>query len=43
MKRLSLEELKAKKNVVIQLESVKGGNSVVCHCGEPDSPCELKK
>lgn len=31
MKRLSLEELKANKNVVANLESIKGGNTDACH------------
>jgi hypothetical protein len=30
-KRLSLEELKSKKNVVKNLDSVKGGNTANCH------------
>jgi hypothetical protein len=35
MKRLSLEELKAQKNVVAQLEAVKGGNVACCHNTTP--------
>lgn len=34
MKRLSLEELKANKNVVANLESIKGGNTDNCHVGQ---------
>jgi hypothetical protein len=30
-KRLSLEELKSKKNVVKNLDSVKGGDTANCH------------
>jgi DNA-directed RNA polymerase subunit RPC12/RpoP len=32
MKRLSLEELKAKTNVVANLEAIKGGTTDGCHC-----------
>ena len=31
MKRLSLEELRASKNIVANLESIKGGNTDTCH------------
>ncbi len=41
MKRLSLEELKASKNVVANLESIKGGNTDSCH-REPITPQTIK-
>jgi hypothetical protein len=31
MNRLSLEELKAQKNVVANLDAIKGGNLNACH------------
>ena len=31
MKRLTLEELKAKKNETVNLETIKGGNANGCH------------
>jgi len=35
MKRLSLEELKSKKDVVKKLESIKGGTAADCHVPPP--------
>ncbi len=50
MKRLSLEELKAQNvNVVANLDAIKGGNDVICHCVShgPEDPhnsmCDKKK
>ena len=41
MKRLSLEELKASKNIVANLESIKGGDTDSCHKGCQDPNCPM--
>ena len=41
MKRLSLAELKAKANVVANVEAIKGGEMAECHngsCAPPPKP-----
>ena len=38
MKRLTLDELKAQKNVVAKLEAIKGGDDTSCHCCPKPGP-----